>query len=270
MKPLSTPNSALFLDVTVPNTARIFDYLAGGVANFEVDRQAAEQMLQIIPSLRKWVRLRRAFIQEAVQLSSMAGFRQFLDLGSGMPTEDHIHAFAPDAQIIYCDVNPVAVSYGNSLFSPLENVAYIHGDVREIEAILSAPEVQQRLDRRVKVAIGLNALILFLSEADNCRLAQALFQWAPPDSQLFLVFQTRAGGQVPEKYIRFQTLCANAGLPLQLYTLEQNIGMLEPWRPVRVEPITEFLGLPADFISETDREGIGMSFYAAFLTKEST
>jgi SAM-dependent methyltransferase len=224
-------------------------------------------MLQFIPSLRKWVRLRRAFIQEAVQQLFAKGFRQFLDLGSGMPAEEYIHAFVPGGRIIYSDINPVAVAYGNSLFAELENVAFIQGDVREVQAILTAPAVQRQIDRRQKVAIGLNALILFLSKADNCRLAQALFEWAPPGSNLFLVFQARAGGDVPERYLRFQAMCAGAGLPVQLYTLEQNVDLLRPWRPLRIEPITEFLGLPADFITEADREGIGMSFYAAFLTK---
>lgn len=261
------PDTSLFLDITSPNTARIFDYLAGGAAHFEVDRQAAEQMLQLVPSLRKWVRLRRAFIQEAVQRLFTAGFRQFLDLGSGMPAEEHIHAYVPGGRIIYSDINPVAVAYGNSLFAELENVTYIQGDVREVQAILTAPAVQQQIDGRQKVAIGLNALTLFLPEADNRRLAQALFEWASPGSNLFLVFQAHAGGDATEKYLRFQAMCAGAGLPVQLYTLEQHVDLLKPWCPLQIEPITEFLGLPADFITETDRGGIGMSFYAAFLTK---
>ncbi len=77
--PQTTLDSSVFLDTSVPNLARIFDYLAGGITNFEADRQAAAQMLQIIPSLGKWVRLRRAFVQEAASQLHQAGFRQFLD-----------------------------------------------------------------------------------------------------------------------------------------------------------------------------------------------
>ncbi|NKQ34180.1 MAG: hypothetical protein HF973_01040 [Chloroflexi bacterium] len=161
------PNTAAFLDTTIPNTARIFDYLAGGMSNFEVDRQAGEEMLKIIPSLRKWVRLRRAFIQEAAQRLTSDGYTQFLDLASGMPTEDHIHAFAPDARVVYSDINPVAVSYGDSLFADLVNVAYIRGNANELDQLLTAREVRRLIDREKRVAIGLNALFLFLSESES-------------------------------------------------------------------------------------------------------
>ena len=119
------PSTSAFLDTSLPNVARIFDYLVGGTANFEVDRQAAAEMLKILPSLRKWTRLRRAFIQEAAQILYSEGFTQFLDLASGVPSNDHLHAFAPDCRIVYSDINPVAVSYGRSLFSDQENIAYI-------------------------------------------------------------------------------------------------------------------------------------------------
>jgi hypothetical protein len=262
-------STSVFLDTSTPNMARIFDYLLGGSANFEADRQAAEQMLKIIPSLRKWVRLRRAFVQEAAQVLYEEGFRQFLDLGSGLPAEDHIHIFAPEARIIYCDINPMAVSYGNSLFAELVNVKYIYGDVREIEGILTEHNVRQSMDKQEKTAIGLNSLPLFLTEDEGQTMAQALFNWAPVDSKLFLVFTTRRSGKITEKHHQMLAMSTAAGLPLRLYTIDQNIEMLNPWRVDHMEPITDFLGLPKGFITEDDREGINVSFYAAFLTKDT-
>jgi hypothetical protein len=265
---LSVPDTSIFLDTSIPNMSRIFDYLVGGTANFEVDRQAAAEMLKIMPSLRKWVRLRRAFIQEAAHLLHQEGFKQFLDLGSGMPSENHIHAFVPDARIIYSDLNPVAVSYGNSLFADLSHVDYIRGNAHDPAELLMSPEVNQLINRDEKVAIGLNALVLFLSEDEIRRLAQKLYEWAPSGSKLFLVIQTRGNGTLPDTYQEFLDLCRAAYMPIKLYTFEQNVDMLHPWHPGFVESLTSFLTLPDDFLDDVDKEGIDMAFYAAFMLKE--
>ena len=255
-----------FLDTTRPNTARIFNYLLGGSAHFEVDRRAAKQLLAVLPSLDKWVRLRHAFALEAAQRLSEQGFYQFLDLGSGMPTDDHMHTFLPDSRIIYSDINPVAVSYGNSLFAEFENVFYIHGDVAEVENILHAAPVRRLLDMAQKIAIGLNSVSIFLAESDNQKLSQALYEWAPRDSKVYVVLQTLE--KSTPQYEQFLAINNKAGLPLQLYTLQQSLDMLRPWQLSHLEPIAEFLGLPEDYISESERASFGFAFHAAFLEKE--
>ena len=267
--PLSpTADSSLspFLDTTKPNTARIFNYLLGGSAHFEVDRQAANKLLGVLPSLDKWVRLRHAFALEAAQVLHQQNFRHFLDLGSGMPTDDHIHTFLPNSHIIYSDINPIAVSYGNSLFAELENVSYIHGDVTAINHILQAPAVQKLRSQRQKVAIGLNSVPIFLSEAANHSLSQALYDWAPVGSKIFVIFQTLE--KSTSQYEEFLAINRKAGLPLQLYALQQSIDMLNPWHLAHIEPIAEFLGLPHDFVSESERASFGFAFHAAFLDKK--
>ena len=264
----SKSNSAIFLDTSLPNLARIFDYMVGGTSHFEVDRQAATEMLKILPSLRKWVRLRRAFIQEAAQILHKEGFTQFLDLASGMPSDDHLHAFAPGSRIVYSDINPVAVSYGRSLFAERDALAYIRGNGREPENLIRDPEVLKLIRLDEPIAIGLNSLQLFLAEPEVRHLAQTLFDWAPKGSKLFLVFQTHGDLTMPEGYYQFLDLCKQAQLPIQLNTLEESVEMLSPWHPSLVEPITQFLGLPEGFITKEEQEGIGMAFYAAFLLKQ--
>ncbi len=261
------PNTSAFLDTSLPNVARIFDYLVGGTANFEVDRQAANEMLKIMPSLRKWVRLRRAFIQEAAQLLRQEGFTQFLDIASGMPSDDHLHTIVADKRIVYSDVNPVAVSYGRSLFSNQENIAYIRGNALEPESILMAPEVLKLIHMEEPVAIGLNGIQLFIRPEQTQNLATTLYEWAPNGSKLFLVFQTHGEIENPEGYEEFLDLCRRANLPIRLNTLEESVEILRPWHPSLVEPITQFLGLPADFITDEDRSDINMAFYAAFFLK---
>ena len=269
LPPISTMiDSSLspFLDTTKPNTARIFNYLLGGSAHFKVDRQAANRLLSVLPSLDKWVRLRHAFALEATHVLHAQNFRCFLDLGSGMPTDDHIHTFLPNSHIIYSDINPIAVSYGNSLFAELENVFYIHGDVAKIKDILQTPPVQKLKNRHQKIAIGLNSIPIFLSEAANQSLSQALYDWAPPNSKIFVVLQTLETST--SQYEEFLAINRKAGLPLQLYTLQQSIDMLKPWQLSRIEPIVDFLGLPHDFVSESDRASFGFAFHAAFLDKK--
>ena len=255
-----------FLDTTKPNTARIFNYLLGGSAHFEVDRQAAHQLLTVLPSLDKWVKLRHAFGLEAAYVLYEKGFRQFLDLGSGMPTDDHMHTFLPDSRIIYSDINPIAVSYGNSLFAELQNVSYIHGDASKIENILHASPVRRLINMQQRVAIGLNSVSIFLSEEANQQLSQKLYDWAPIGSTIFVVFQTLEKSTY--QYEEFLAINRQAGLPLQLYTLQQSIDMLKPWDLNQLEPITDFLGLPDDFVSESDRASFGFAFHAAFLDKK--
>lgn len=265
--PGASPSTAVFLNTEVPNLARIFDYLSGGTINYEVDRHAAQSMLNVIPSLGKWVRLRRAFIQEAAAQLHMAGFRQFLDFGSGMPADDHIHAFAPEANVVFSDLNPVAVSYGQGILSNQERVAYIRGDVRQIEQVFMAPEVRRLIDRKQPTAIGLNGVMLFLNPAENHHMAKALHEWAPDGSKIFMVFQTRADKEMPVEYDQFRKMCRSAGLPIELYTYKQSMDMMQPWQPASIQPITEFLELPEDFISPVDETAMGLAFYAVFLEK---
>jgi hypothetical protein len=254
-----------FLDTTRPNTARIFNYLLGGTANFEIDRQAADEMLKVLPLLDKWVRIRHAFVQEAAQSLYKEGFRQFLDLGSGMPTEDHMHAFLTDAHIVYSDINPVAVSYGNSLFANLEKVAYIHGNVLATETILETTAVRKLFDAQQKTAIGLNSVSIFISAKDHKQLSQALYDWAAPGSQIFVLFQTLE--QATEQYEQFLAINSQAGLPIQLYSFAEMTELLSPWQITHNEPVAKFLGLPDDYIRESDKANFGFSFNAVFLTK---
>ncbi|MCP4417585.1 MAG: hypothetical protein GY805_13255 [Chloroflexi bacterium] len=264
---MNQPSTSTFLDTSLPNLTRIFDYLMGGTAHFAVDRQAAEEMLKILPSLRKWTRLRRAFIQEAAQVLHKEGFTQFIDLASGMPSDDHLHTVIPDCRIVYSDINPMAVSYGRSLFNDQDEITYIRGDGLEPEALLLTPEVLKLIHLEEPVAIGLNGLPLFISPEQTRNLAKTLFEWAPIGSKLFLVLQTHGDLISPERYYQFLELCQKAHLPIRLSTLEDSVEMLRPWHPVLVNSITHFLGLSNDFISKDDREGIGMAFYAAILLK---
>ena len=98
-------------DASRPNAGRIYDYLLGGNHNFEIDRQAADQLKQMVPQMDQFVRLTRWFLGEAVRRLIDQGFSKFLDFASGLPTVDHIHQIAPEkTKVIYSDIDPVTVA----------------------------------------------------------------------------------------------------------------------------------------------------------------
>lgn len=258
---------SLFFDTTRPNSARIFDYLVGGTANFEVDRAAAEQLVQIWPALPKLARLRRAFIQEAAQILYERGFRQFLDLASGLPTNDHLHAVLPDARVIYSDINPVAISYGESYLAHLENVVYIYGNATEIEPILHHEVVKRLFIPGEKVAIGLNALTIYLTQAQLKEMAQKLYDWAPPDSIIFVAFQSRVRETKTPSYLQVINILANTGMPIWLFTTQEVLDYLLPWQVELFEPLVQFLGLPDNFVKPDELASLDMDVNAVLLRK---
>ena len=258
---------SLFFDTTVPNSARIFDYFMGGTANYEVDRAAAKQLAEIWPSLPKITRLRRAFIQEAAQVLYEQGFRQFLDLASGLPTNDHIHTVLPEARVIYSDVNPVAISYGESYLAQLENVAYIYGNAAEMDNILNHETIKHLFNPGEKVAIGINALTIFLPQPVIQTMAQKLYDWAPPGSAIFVGFQSRRTANITPEYLQVINIFSQAGMPIWLYTTDEILTMLSPWSLNHFSPLVQFLGLPDDFLTPAEMSVPEMEINAAFLAK---
>lgn len=255
-----------FLNTKRPNLTRIFDYLTGGVTNFEVDRVAAEKILMAFPMMRAWVRLGKAFIQTAVKQLYTEGFVQFLDLGSSIPTDEGIHAFAPAGNIIYTDINPVAVSYGNSLFSKLENVEYIYGDARNITAILQSDACRHLFQNEKKLAIGLNFLFLYFSPDQNRQFIQQLYKQVPYGSKIFHILYPRMAKQEDKGYNTFKQIIEHINPNFQLYTMSEYLDMMRPWKPVHMEPINTYLGLPENLYMTKD-DPLALDVTAAFFEK---
>src|SRR5688500_13631183 len=111
-RPSWAPDS---IDLERPNAARIYDYLLGGAANFEQDREFANKLLEAVPEARDAARLNRAFLRRAVRYCVEAGVRQFIDVGSGIPTAGNVHEIAheiaPETRVLYVDNEPVAVTH---------------------------------------------------------------------------------------------------------------------------------------------------------------
>ncbi|HUA27303.1 MAG TPA: SAM-dependent methyltransferase [Streptosporangiaceae bacterium] len=160
------------IDTTVARQARIYDYLLGGKDNFAADREAAEQAIAAFPGLVTWARRNRAFLARAVNyLVADAGIRQFLDVGTGLPTASNTHEvaqrIAPETRVVYVDNDPVVLVHAQSLLnsSPDGATAYIQADLRDPETILA--QAAETLDFSRPVALMLLAILHVIPDADD-------------------------------------------------------------------------------------------------------
>ena len=180
------------IDVSRPHSARMYDYFLGGKDNFAIDRKTAEAALQSLPTLRTGVRENRMFLARAVRyLVAEAGIRQFLDIGTGLPSADNTHevaqAIAPDTRIVYADNDPLVLAHARALLSssPVGRTAYIEADLREPEKILADPAVRGTLDFSRPVALMLVAILHFIADEDDpAGIVAALLAALPPGSYL--------------------------------------------------------------------------------------
>ena len=162
------------IDPTVPHSARVYDYLLGGVTNFEADRQAAGAAGAAVGGIevaRASVRSNRVFLGQVVRwLAGPAGIRQFLDIGTGIPNDDNVHAvalaIAPDARVVYVDNDPIVLAHAHELLHAAPDAtAYIHGDLLQPETILAKAGALLDLDQ--PVAVVLNAVLHHIPERDD-------------------------------------------------------------------------------------------------------
>jgi hypothetical protein len=237
-------------DTTVANQARIYDYLLGGTDNYEADRAAVEAVLKIAPEMGFTARENRAFLGRAVRyLAAEAGIRQFLDIGTGIPTAGNTHqvaqAVAPDARVVYVDYDPVVLAHARALLDSHEAGAtqYIDADLRDVAAILD--QAGRLLDFTRPVAVTLLMILHVIPDDDDphgkvARLMDSL----PPGSYLTvshlgaeLLDQEKSAGfqnvvrrQAQQQYIgrtREEIQRFFAGMDL----VAPGIVRVEEWRP---------------------------------------
>jgi SAM-dependent methyltransferase len=159
------------VEITVPNAARAYDYALGGYHNFAVDREFVEQLEKLMPGIIAGGHASRAFVGRSVRWLVAQGIRQFLDIGSGIPTLGNVHevaqAAAPDARVVYVDIDPVAVAHSKAILAdnPLADV--IQADLRDPGDILDHEDVLRLLDLSQPVAVLLNAVLHFVPRSED-------------------------------------------------------------------------------------------------------
>jgi hypothetical protein len=135
---------------SAPSGARTYDFLLGGSHNFAADRVMAEQVERAVPGIRQAARLNRAFLARAVRFMIAQGIRQFLDVGSGIPTMGNVHEIAqqeePGCRVVYVDVDPIAIVHSELLLAGNERAIIVRADMREPDTILGSAEARQLLN----------------------------------------------------------------------------------------------------------------------------
>ncbi|MEN3361974.1 MAG: hypothetical protein V7637_5956 [Mycobacteriales bacterium] len=161
------------VDLDRPNVARMYDYYLGGSHNFRVDREVADQVIEMLPTLPRLAQANRAFLHRSVRYCLEAGIRQFLDLGSGIPTVGNVHEIAqrfdPSARVAYVDLDPVAIAHARAILAGNENATAIMADARRPDEVLDHPEVRRVLDFSQPMAVLMVALLHFVSDEDRPR-----------------------------------------------------------------------------------------------------
>lgn len=157
--------------MTVPNAARMYDYCLGGYHNFAVDREFVDRAERALPGVIAACHVNRAFVRRSVRWLVEMGIRQFLDIGSGIPTLGNVHQVAqqvaPECRVMYVDIDPVAVAHSKAMLADNPRVGMIQADVRAPAEIMYHPDVVRLLDFAQPVAILLNAVLHFTSDADD-------------------------------------------------------------------------------------------------------
>jgi SAM-dependent methyltransferase len=175
--------------------ARMYDYYLGGIHNFPADQEAAKAVIERSPLIRTIARYNRAFLTRAVRYLTSVGVRQFLDIGSGIPTEGNVHEIAqaaiPDARVVYVDIDPEAVSESLELLAGNQYATAIRADVREPAAVLDHPQVRKLIDFNEPVAVLLVAVLHFVEDNQEAGdIVAALRSVLAPGSHLVLAHAT--------------------------------------------------------------------------------
>jgi S-adenosyl methyltransferase len=188
------------INTNVAHPARVYDYWLGGKDNFPADRALAELMIQAIPNMRAMAAANRAFLGRAVRyLAAEAGLRQFLDIGTGIPTSPNVHevaqAAAPEARVVYVDNDPIVLAHARALLNSQDagETAFIMADLRDPRSILDHPTLAATLDLSQPVGVLLVALLMYFRDTDSpspFEMVATLMDRVPSGSYLAITHPT--------------------------------------------------------------------------------
>jgi SAM-dependent methyltransferase len=190
------------VDASIPNVARIYDYLLGGKENYASDRQAAQELTRLLPEAAAAARHNRDFLQRVVRfLATDAGVRQYIDIGAGLPTGGNVHEIAqrwrPGSHVLYVDNDAAVVSHAQALLADNSTAVAINRDFRTPRAIIDHPATQALINFDEPIAVLLVAVLHFVSDDDNPReLVRQIIDVLPQGSYLVISHGT-ADAMVP-------------------------------------------------------------------------
>jgi O-methyltransferase involved in polyketide biosynthesis len=237
------------IDTSVAHPARIWDYFLDGKDNFAADRAVGDYILEATPVVKEVARADRAFLAKVVRhLAGDLGVRQFLDIGTGLPSADNTHEVAqrvaPDARVVYVDNDPIVLAHARALLtgSPQGATAYIDADARDISAILGSAAAT--LDFSKPTAVMMLGLLPFIPDADNPRgLVTRLMDALPPGSYLAIShvasdIQAETSAKVSSRFQERSAMAPQARTQAEVAGFFDGLDLLAPgvvpidhWQP---------------------------------------
>ena len=244
------------IDTSRPHTARIYDYYLGGKNHFAADRETAAKLAIDWPSVNVAAREQRRFLGRAVRyLAGEAGIRQFLDIGTGLPTTNNVHDVAqavnPSCRVVYVDNDPLVLTHARALLTsaPEGRTAYIHADLRDPGAILSHATTREVLDFTKPIALMLVGILHFIPDEDKpAEIIATLVDALPSGSYLVATHITVEHD--PERVIASEHTSRGAGRFRQVPRFQR----LRPFRVRRPPPGAARHGVAAEWRPTTARD----------------
>ncbi|KUH39168.1 MULTISPECIES: SAM-dependent methyltransferase [Streptomyces] len=249
----ASPADGVRIDTSKPHPARMYDWFLGGKDNYPVDEEMARQLLTIDARGRDMARVNRAFMHRATRWLGAAGVRQYLDIGTGIPTEPNLHQIAqqvaPESRIVYCDNDPIVLAHAAALLrsTPEGATAYIQADARDPRTILE--QAGDVLDFSRPVALSMLALLHFVDDEDGAyELLARLVERLAPGSYVVLSHVTSEFD--PEGAAKARAVYQGRGLTLRprsreefgrfldgLELVEPGVSLTAEWHPELGEPV---------------------------------
>ncbi|GAB3896373.1 SAM-dependent methyltransferase [Kibdelosporangium lantanae] len=244
-----TEDTDLDLQTDRAHGARIYDYILGGKDNYAVDREVGDASMAAWPALRTHMVANRTFMHRVARFLAGRGVTQFLDIGTGIPTEPNLHQIVqgvqPDSRVVYTDNDPVVLAHARALMnsSPEGRIAYIHADMRDVSTILDSPRLRDVLDLDRPVGLLVIAMLHFIEDDEEAyTVVQQVLDALPPGSYLAASIATDAFDPVPlakvrEQYeahgetLKFRTEAQAARFFAGLDLEEPGIVQIHKWHP---------------------------------------
>jgi S-adenosyl methyltransferase len=223
------------VDLTRASAARMYDYYLGGAHNFGVDRELAGQALALFPDGQLIAQANRAFLHRAVRYLLSQGVRQFIDIGSGIPTSGNVHEVAqkedPDARVLYVDHDPVAVAHSELILRGNPCARVLGADLRRPKEILDAPVLTDLLDLTQPVGVLMVSVLHFVSEADRPQDTIAEFLQLLSSGSHLVISQGTGEGRLAEGK-KLKAIYQSTSTPVTYRTRAQIRDLFDGWELV--------------------------------------
>ncbi|GLY86136.1 SAM-dependent methyltransferase [Actinoallomurus iriomotensis] len=243
------------LDTNRPSVARMYDYYLGGKDNYQVDRDAVDRVEEAMPGTRQVAHQNRAFLRRAVRYMAQQGVRQFIDIGSGLPTVGNTHEIAqevdPSARVVYVDNDPVVLNHGRALLAANSHTTVVTADMHRPAEVLEHPETTKFIDFDQPVGVLMIAMVHFLTLEERPYVMGRLHDALAPGSH-FTATHATTDGLSPEMVAQTEAVYATTPTPIHFRPQAEiarffdgfelappGLVMLNEWRPDAEAPVPQ-------------------------------